>query len=151
MHSFFEQNDCDQLLRWPRLIITLLGVCMGVICFCGCGNCYVVLAGDSGAGTLCLWNRTSSAMRGRHAGSGAGLFFSGRLVFVPNLAVFDPGQCAGLVSFAIAQVSKFCRDAARADPAAAVGDPHRGSHLAISLERSRGTVDRRSKIAAPPA
>ena len=106
---FFEQNDCDQLLRWPRLIITLLGVLLGVILFLWMRELYGFWPATAG---LALYACEPNILCNAGVVTqdlGLVCFFFGTIWFLcRTLRCLTPGNAAGLaVFFAIAQVSKF--------------------------------------------
>jgi uncharacterized protein with PQ loop repeat len=109
-HSFFfEQNDCDQLLRWPRLVITLLGVLLGVILFLWMQELFGFWPATAGLALYtCEPNILCNAGVVTHD-LGLVCFFFGTIYFLcRTLRCLTLGNTAGLaVFFAIAHVSKF--------------------------------------------
>ena len=110
LHAFFfEQNDCDQLLFWPRFVITLLGVLLGVILFCWARDLFGFGPATAGLALYtCEPNFLCSAGVVSHD-LGLTCFFFGTIYFLcRTLRCLTWGNAAGLaVFFALAQVSKF--------------------------------------------
>jgi hypothetical protein len=106
---FFEQNDCDQLLRWPRFIITLLGVLLGVILFLWMQKLFGFWPATAG---LALYTCEPNILCNAGVVTqdlGLTCFFFGTIYFLcRTLRRLTPGNVVGLaVFFAIAHVSKF--------------------------------------------
>jgi len=106
---FFEQNDCDQLLRWPRLVITLLGVLLGAILFLWMQELFGFWPATAG---LALYTCEPNILCNAGVVTqdlGITCFFFGTMYFLcRTLRCLTPGNVAGLaVFFAIAYVSKF--------------------------------------------
>ena len=106
---FFEQNDCDQLLRWPRLIITLLGVLLGVILFLWMRELFGFWPATAGLALYtCEPNILCNAGVVTHD-LGLACFFFGTIYFLcRTLRCLTLSNAVGLaVFFAMAHVSKF--------------------------------------------
>jgi len=106
---FFEQNDCDQLLRWPRFIITLLGVLLGVILFFWAQDLFGFWPATAG---LALYACEPNILCNAGVVTqdlGLVCFFFGTIYFLRRtLRCLTLSNAIGLaVFFAIAQVSKF--------------------------------------------
>jgi Dolichyl-phosphate-mannose-protein mannosyltransferase len=106
---FFEQNDCDQLLRWPRLCITLLGVLLGVILFLWARDLFGFWPATAG---LALYACEPNILCNAGVVTqdlGLVCFFFGTIYFLRrSLRRLTLGNALGLsVFFAMAQVSKF--------------------------------------------
>ncbi len=106
---FFKQNDCDQLLRWPRLIITLLGVLLGAILFFWMQDLFGFWPATAG---LALYACEPNILCNAGVVTqdlGLVCFFFGTIYFLcRTLRCLTLGNAAGLAAFfAMAQVSKF--------------------------------------------
>ncbi len=106
---FFKQNDCDRLLCWPRFMITLLGVVLGVILFLWMQELFGFWPATAGLvlyacepNILCNAGVVTEDL-------GLVCFFFGTIYFLcRTLRCFTVGNAAGLaVFFGIAHVSKF--------------------------------------------
>ncbi|HXI84333.1 MAG TPA: glycosyltransferase family 39 protein [Verrucomicrobiae bacterium] len=106
---FFGQNDCDKLLRWPRLIITLLGALLGVILFFWARDLFGFWPATAG---LALYTCEPNFLCNAGvvtADLGLVCFFFGTVYFLcRTLRCLTPVNVAGLaIFFGIAHVSKF--------------------------------------------
>jgi len=106
---FFEQNDCDQLLRSARFMITLLGVLLGVILFLWMRELFGFWPAAAG---LALYTCEPNILCNAGVVTqdlGLTCFFFGTIYFLwRTLRCLTIGNAAGLaLFFAMAHVSKF--------------------------------------------